>query len=483
MKYVTLFALATILFTQTYATTIAPYQNLAEMAAASDAVVFAKAMRHYEVESNGWTRFRTQFQTVQIISGSVENNFDVQDMHLRSGDIERIVLGDVDFHVGESYLLFLDLDDNGMWRTLMLSHGVFQEFSENGIALLVPVDNELNFEVVANPGEGEAEPFYVYNRDLLLGMLTAASGDTRLWDSQKARTDMEKTHFHNKRAAPSHCTFLSGSSGPYAHWPNMSTTSLPMRYHQGGASGCSGLSSKMQSAVNLITSNYGGVNLVNAGTHNFNTSCDGNTAHGNDFVAYLNNNLGGSRNLVVQFDDPCNELPNLSGCSGVLAHGGFYWSSSQHQENGQSYKTALYGYVTVNNGVGGCYCGGNTFTDMMVHEITHALGLGHISASAGNANMNPSGPGEITNLDVQCLDWFYPPTGGSGGPCPPTETVVNEQITGTEDISASQQITLDNVQMTSNADVTLMAPTVLLLETQTINQGAELTIITQNGCN
>ena len=156
-----------------------------------------------------------------------------------------------------------------------------------------------------------------------------------------------------------------------------------------------------------MNSLYTGINLSDGGTHSFNPSCAGQGATDNEFTTWVNSNLG-ARSLVIQFDDPCSEIADLSGCSGTLAIGGLYWSSATHLWCGFTWRNALFGYVIINNGTGACQCDGSTDYDVMVtHEMTHSLNVGHISSGSGAANMNPSCCNAIQTLDIECLDYMY----------------------------------------------------------------------------
>ncbi|MBK7343641.1 MAG: hypothetical protein IPJ06_11475 [Saprospiraceae bacterium] len=68
---------------------------------------------------------------------------------------------------------------------------------------------------------------------------------------------------------------------------------------------------------------------------------------------------------------------------------------------------------------------------MLIHELTHGLGFGHIENNFGIANMNPSCCNTIKQLDIDCLDYTYPPA-----PLP-VELIIFTAEKGVEDIQLS----------------------------------------------
>ncbi len=395
-----------------YATTISPFPNLGEMAKASDAVVLAKVLRNYTVQDGGNERFRSRLQVVQYIKGAVAlgQQFSIENYHLKIGDMERMIWGDLELEEGKTYLLFLDHIGTDLYRAQMLSYGALQEVEHQGKKLLVPFDlgREVHFHY--SPGQTPAENLAVYEEASFIPMLQNVVQNTGAWDRSKTATDLAPEAFEAgfRGTPPGHCTFLS--STPYARWSDFENTSLPVRYHQDGDPGCATTAAEVAAAIGNVVGSYGGVNLSNAGTHSFAPSCSmGEGANDNEFTTWVSTNLGGTRHLLIQFDDPCSEITDLSGCSGTLAIGGLYWFSSTHMADGMSWRNAAYGYVVVNNGTGACQCGSTDYEIMLTHELTHSLNIGHIASGTGAANMNPSCCNSISSLDIDCLDFIYAP--------------------------------------------------------------------------
>lgn len=156
----------------------------------------------------------------------------------------------------------------------------------------------------------------------------------------------------------------------------------------------------LSNAITEMNAAYSGIDLTYGGLQNYIPTCAGGGAQGGNFSMEV-----GIRQGLVIYNDPCNQIADLDGCSGTLAVGGLY-GSGNHTFDGMTWISGLKSYVVVNNGVGDCLGLGN-YTLMIVHELTHGLGLGHIAGS-GTANMNPLCCIEITSLDEDCLDYTYP---------------------------------------------------------------------------
>ncbi|MEM8906732.1 MAG: zinc-dependent metalloprotease [Bacteroidota bacterium] len=379
------------------------------MAKASPAIVLAKAVEHYDVSFNNATRYRTRFELIHHIKGDIATSFATQNHRLKQGELNRVVFGDMEFVEGATYLLFL-VNRGDYWQPMMQSHGVFQQWERNGQLLLSPVEEGLNHFVLQRPDGQTVEPFYVYDSKKMIKLLRRVVDGQADWNSAKARTDYPVHWFQAaQRAAPSHCTFL-GAPAPLARWTDFPGTALPVYYGSTGDAGCATANAKVQSVITSLNTNYTGLNLSDGGTHTFVPTCTGGEgATDNEFTTWVGNTLGGTRHLVVQYDDPCDEIADLVGCNGTLAFGGFYWFSSTHIWDGTNWNPGAYGYVVVNNGTGACQCPSTDYDIMMTHEITHALGMGHISTGDGAANMNPSCCESMSALDVECLDYTYAP--------------------------------------------------------------------------
>ncbi|MEL6656024.1 MAG: T9SS type A sorting domain-containing protein [Bacteroidota bacterium] len=414
-RHSTLLLLLALLCTlQLNATTISPYPNLGEMAKASQMVVLAQVERNFTVEENEMIRYRSLLRIIDPIKGDIAEGetLVVQNYHLQIGELERTIWGDLELLEEGTYLLFLQELQTDVWQASMLSYGALELHIRNGVEVLVPFDLGKEVHINVQEGQEAPEPLGVYYKDRLVNSLTTIVQGRTSWDRTAVLTGYHPHHFisNGRGTPPGHCTFLSGED--YARWENIEVSGKPVYCAQAGASDCPSAATEFNNAVNVINANYLGVTLNNSGTHSYVPTCSGGEgATDSEFTNWVNNNLGGSQHILVQFDDPCSEITDLTGCNGTLAIGGLYWFGSTYTFNSMTWRRAAYGYVVFNNGTGTCKCSvGNEYEQIMTHELSHTLNIGHIETSDGIANMNPSCCTGIQNLDIECLDFIYLPS-------------------------------------------------------------------------
>ncbi len=394
---------------QATATTINPFPNLGEMGKHAEAIVHVKVLRNYTEDINNATRFRTEVEVTESVKGlfTKGDRFLMQNHHRIIGEMESIVWGDLEIVEGEEYLLFLAGQKLDYWQPMMLSYGAFILREKVGQEFFVPMDLGKETHFYKGAGAITPEELGVYKAEALKRLLKQVSSGVATWDKRIVLSSYDATSFDGRGVPPGHCSFLFSS--PIARWPDFETLDLPVSHHVAGDPGCATTAAEVAAGIGDLNANYAGISLSNGGTHTFVPTCVGEDATDAEFIAWVNANLGGSRNLVIQFDDPCDEIPDLSGCNGTLAFGGLWASSSTYTSGGMTWANVGHGYVVVNNGSGACQCtGGTDYQIMLEHEMSHSLNIGHISGS-GTANMNPSCCNTISALDIECLDFLYAP--------------------------------------------------------------------------
>lgn len=418
MRFLTNEKLVLVLFIFTSsllsATTIVPFPNLGEMAKASESAVLVQVMENFEYFDGKATRFRTSVRVLKTVKGVLlpGDRFVIQNLHLKTGELERTIWGDLELKTGKNYFLFLDYNANGYWQPKMLSYAAFEEMSRDGENVLVPFGLGAEVQILSHKDGIEREPLKVFKSEAFMEMLQGVVSGEISWDIKAVQTNYPIQSFmtsvvQRDGVNPGHCTHTVSGTPP-GRWQDLETTDLPVYYHTAGDPGCVDAETKIQGAITDMNTQYTGINLSDGGAHTFVPSCSGGQgATDNEFTTWVNNNLN-QRSVLIQFDDPCSEIPDLSSCNGTLAIGGLYVSTLLHNWCGVNWQTAAYGYVVVNNGTGTCQCDGSTDYDIMItHEMTHSLNVGHIDPGTGTANMNPSCCNTIQNLDIQCLDYMY----------------------------------------------------------------------------
>ena len=390
------------------ATTIVPYVNLGEMALASDAVVVASVTDNYAFQEGQSTKFRTSFVISKSIKGSLNQGeqFELQAWHERIGDVEQVIWGDAKFTTEKTYLLFLSKTETApYWQTIMLGYGLFEQESYNEEVLFVPTKESKEMEAISRPDGIVPERITVYNASSLVKQLAKFISGENAWEGYKAEADKNVIEFYqNQKAAPSHCTFLNTAGTPY-RYTGFPSNDLEWFSEDDGDNEEANVNTLVSNAVTVLGNNYQGISLTYSGTKDFTPDCtDGRAQHGNFLLEV------GVREGLVIYNDPCNQITDLTSCSGTLAVGGMWVldPTSNHTYDGISWRTGYNSFVVVNNGVGTCYSA-TDYEALLIHELTHGIGIGHIADSHGTANMNLECCNAIQNLDQQCVDYSYAP--------------------------------------------------------------------------
>jgi len=385
------------------ATSIIPFANLGEATTYSGCVVLARAMETVETTENG-TSFRdTKFESVESVKGVLlpGSLFFLRPLSRQSGDFKIDIAGDFKPEIGKTYLLFL-YQNGDVWQPVMLSYYVFEQIHLEDEYFLVST-GALGMNVLKRPDGQPIEPLGVFYPEILLQHLQAfADSPLSAWDGTVGRCVLRVEDFESlDRAIPMGCDFAIGANN--TRWQN---AAIPVYYDDtGNPPDWGSLFSNILSAMN---DQYTGINPTDAGSKSYTPNCVDGSAYLGNFIPFCNANLGGSQCALIIFEDPCNEIANLSGCAGTLAYGGSY-SGSTHQFDGLTWNSASYGFVVVNNGVADCLFG-TDYERLMTHELTHAYCMDHLNETDyPDQNMNPLCCNAINTKDQECMDYAYPP--------------------------------------------------------------------------
>lgn len=400
-----------------FATSIIPYPNLGEMSNASDAVVIAKVLQINEIELNGLTKTTFQLEVEEVVHGAlaVNDNFTLAQVSFTDDFGLMVVDGDIDLALHQSYCLFLHQSPVFGWQPLMLSYGILEEHDLNGKHYLVPSPESLEMHLTERPDGKFVEPLVIYEKAPFLNTLSNFNHNNQLWGVQPAITKLDYVDFGNAvidfRTIPTGCDFL-GSSNSIAgfRWQD---TDIGVYYSVTGDLNFippTSVFSDVQSATNRMNEAYQGLELFDGGIAVGYTPACASGAISNVFITFANLSLGGPQSIFLQFNDPCAEIPDLNGCSGVLAFGGSY-ASGNYQYRGETFASSLYGYVVMNNNI---LCVGRpNYEEVLIHEMTHSMGMAHLNPTLyPSNNMNPSCCSDIGTKDTECMDYLYEPIGG-----------------------------------------------------------------------
>ncbi|MCG6948391.1 MAG: matrixin family metalloprotease [Acidobacteria bacterium] len=432
------------------ATTIVPAADPGELARDSHAVFLARAGASRAVERPGYLATATDMEVVKVIKGPLAVG-EVIESIVPGGFSDGIgwaVAGAPKLEEGEVYLFFADRDPRGRWQPRLMADSVLRrETTDDGGRVLVRLDEASHLNRAGGFGKAALVPGPVMEDQFVEGLTRSLTGETEWkWDPM-LREDLA-SQFPAK-AIPAGCAFMEDNDGTRSvRWNRWDFGGSPLTIRaedSGDFSVPGGGFTEVSNAISRwnnepdptsINLSYGGkVNFL------FGTCEDGDF---NDYPPPGNN--------IVVFNDPCDDIADLNGCSGTLAFGGPYFGSI-HSFDGTSWWTASSLFVVVNNGAG-CMPG-NEYELMITHELGHGLGFDHVSD--GGALMNANCCNAHNSTDIACAQYAYPlgttpvatntptrtptrtPTQGSSIPTPtPTRTPTRTPTPGGGGTAASK---------------------------------------------
>lgn len=412
------------------ATIVIPPSDMGQFAHDSEAIVYGTITEHFNGDS-----YQNVFQIITAIKGVKFNTKEIiiDEFGSKRGNWTNTVSGDTDFILGKKYLLFLYKKSNGHYSTRLMALGVFVQQEYKGKSIFLHEKALLGISFI-DQGADISGLKGVYESNKLIKHLSQIVNKNSDWDNKLSGRiysfednrviESDKIQSREVLGAcpnpkPDHCTVLSGGEDALT---STCDSGSPAKYQSnvwdvyvaGGAQEDPSTSTEITDLQNAVTrlDEMPGINATYQGVD---PDFDAAAITCNSSIDDDRWNFGaGDNDIYVFFDDPCDEINDLSGCSGTLGRGGHWWFNSCHTDLcGNQWKRALRPYFVMNNG-SGCV-GADKYTAVLIHEMLHSMSLGHIDGTC-TAIMNPyvcnspapSAPDYgVTDLDEQCTDWMY----------------------------------------------------------------------------
>ncbi len=412
------------------ATLIIPPENIGEMAANSDLVVYGEITKHTI------DQYHNEFLITDVVSGNkqIGDRIIVQEYSGMYQGRHYRVSGDVDFELGQRYLLFLGQTGNGNYKANMLSVGVYVELLINDKAILAHPGDVVDINLVGTNYAAASDMNGSFEREALISHLTEIVSKQVDWNADKAglyyKSDLleEKHHATDfepnaksagpcPNTAPCHCATLFGPPGANQTKFVDNTFTVCVA---GGAQDDPTTTTEITDLQTAITTmngmqginvSYTGIDAACAGPF----ACNGG-AIGDDVLTCAGGFGNNCNKIFVFFDDPCNQVPdNLdANCNGTLGIGGHFAGGSHTDLCGDTWQTACNPFFVMNN-FGPCLpstVSQDDYIAVLVHEMLHSMGVGHhydaTAFTTTAAGDNPCGTGAITHDGSECTGVMNP---------------------------------------------------------------------------
>ena len=305
-----------------------------------------------------------------------------------------------------TYLLVLsERHREPYWQPLLMAYGIFQEEVINGGRFFIPTAESRSMHTWQRPDGQTVEPMVpMVAQDLLQHLSGVLQGKVK-WEQEEVKVDPTIANEVDLRAPPGHCTYL-GNYTRYTDFPGTTVTIYSEDDGDLDFSPPSDVSVQVQEGIQEMNTEYGGISITFGGIEDYTPNNCTLGAVGGNYT-----NLYTYREGLIQFNDPCDEI-EMDTCVGTLAFGGVYTTGGTHQFDNITWNTVFNSFVVMNDSVFPCL-GESDYKIVLIHELTHGLGIGHIGGE-GTANMNAFCCVDISSLDIDCPRLHLPTPGSAG---------------------------------------------------------------------
>lgn len=347
----------------------------------------------------------TRFEVVQSVKGITSGrNIDVETPGGVLGDIGLQINGSPQFIEGQTYLLFLREFEGGTYRTLMLSYGVMRLVDSLQDGVFVPIDQTWDLELLPRRDARPVELIRPYRSSALLTHVQAVVAGAD-WNATGVAAEDYPAHQSGSFVTDqtlSGCSYLTYDGVPI-RWNIFDQNEALSFYIPDDATNF------QQTSVQVGLINWSDLDefrfagkLEFAGKRSFTPNCAEYESAADALIDEDGNFMVGDG--MVQFNDPCEEIPDLTINGGVLAFGGTFFFLNTHQYNSIQWRTSALAYVVVNNGTES-FLGPIQYNQMMAHELGHTLGFGHHTDAP--ALMNAFCCNALSEIDKACAALPY----------------------------------------------------------------------------